>query len=136
MARPILVVGNFTTADNLADVTAFASDVADRLRFPAVVATGRDCDLSQYEGVVLVDGWSEALPSAALGCEALTTDMCTMWAHHVYEHPINTVCGHCGENDPEAAPVFRGGVWTTSVCPGCVQAHESLRFPGVLLAAA
>ncbi|MFK0288533.1 hypothetical protein ACIQVL_49880 [Streptomyces sp. NPDC090499] len=136
MARPILVVGNFTTADNLADVTAFASDVADRLRLPAVVATGRDYDLSQYEGVVLADGWHASLPSAALGCEALLTDMCTLWAHEVYEYPVDTMCGHCGTDDPEAAPVYADGVWTTSLCPGCVAAHESLSFPGVVLVAA
>ncbi|GGN38168.1 hypothetical protein [Streptomyces fuscichromogenes] len=131
--RPILVLGNVTTADNLADVTAFASDVADRLRFPAVVATHRDYDLSKFEGVVLADGWSESFPSAALGCEALTTDMCTMEARDVYEYAVNTTCGHCGEVDPEAAPVYRDGMWTVSVCPGCVSAHESLRFPGIVL---
>lgn len=135
VARPILVIGNVTTADNLADVTAFASDVADRLRFPAVVATSRDYDLSQFEGVVLAEGWSTSYESAAFGCEALTADMFTMWAHELYDHPINTTCGHCGEDD-QAAPVYRDGVWTTSVCPSCVQAHESLRFPGILAVAA
>ncbi|MEU0588000.1 hypothetical protein [Streptomyces sp. NPDC006132] len=131
----VLVVGNTSTADALADVTAFGADVADRLRFPVVVATGRDHDPTDYECVVLADGWSETFESAALGCEALLADMCTLWADDVYEYPVNSTCGHCGEDDPEAAPVRSVDGWTTSVCPGCVAAARREALPGILVAA-
>ncbi|AYN42479.1 hypothetical protein D9753_30385 [Streptomyces dangxiongensis] len=130
--RPTLVVGNTTTPDSYADVRAFACDVADRLRLPAVVAVGRDHDLTQYEGVVLADGWETSFESAALGCEALCEDMCVMLASDVYEHPITIRCGHCGDVDPEAAPVWLDGRWTTSVCPSCVEAHACGGLVGVL----
>jgi uncharacterized protein YuzB (UPF0349 family) len=131
----VLVVGNTSTADHLADLTAFACDVADRLRFPTVVATGRDYDPTQYEAVVLADGWSETFESAALGCEATLADMCTLWADDVYEYGCNTTCGHCGEDDLEAAPVRSVDGWTASVCPGCVAAARREALPGVLVAA-
>ncbi len=130
--RPILVVGNVTTPDAYADVRAFAADVADRLRLPAVVAVGRDYDLTNFEGVVLADGWETSFPSAALGCEALMSDMCVMEGHEIYAHPINTTCGHCGEDDPQAAPVWLDERWTTSVCPGCAEAHARGGLVGVL----
>ncbi|MFJ5731123.1 hypothetical protein [Streptomyces paradoxus] len=133
--RPILVVGNASSPVALADLTAFACDVADRLRFPTVVATGRDYDPTQYEAVVLADGWSETFASAALGCEATLADVCTLWADDVYEYGCNTTCGHCGEDDPEAAPVRSVDGWTTSVCPGCVDAARREALPGVLVAA-
>ncbi|KOV94791.1 hypothetical protein ADK65_30355 [Streptomyces sp. NRRL B-1140] len=131
----VLVVGNTSSPVALADLTAFACDVADRLRFPTVVATGRDYDPTQYEAVVLADGWSETFESAALGCEAMLADMCTLWADDVYEYPVNTTCGHCYETDPEAAPVRIEGGWTTSVCPSCVAAARREALPGVLVAA-
>ncbi|CAM5417358.1 hypothetical protein [Streptomyces purpurascens] len=134
--RPVLVVGNISSPVALADLTAFAADVADRLRFPVIVAVGRDYDPMDYEGVVLADGWEKSYESATLGCEALLADVCSMWANEVYEHPVNTVCGHCGEDDPEAAPVRVEGGWTTSVCPGCVGAAGRLVLPGVLTVAA
>ncbi|WP_432159008.1 hypothetical protein [Streptomyces sp. bgisy153] len=121
-AGMILVVGS-TTPDDYADVRAFAADVADRLRFPAVVAVGRDYDPTEYEGVVLADGWERSPASAGLGAEALLSDVCCLTARDVYEHPVNTVCGHCGERDPEAAPVWLDERWTTSVCPGCASVH-------------
>ncbi|MGW3989080.1 hypothetical protein [Streptomyces sp. NPDC004830] len=128
----VLVVGNTSTVDALADLTAFACDVADRLRFPVTVATGRDYDPTQYEAVVLADGWSETFESAALGCEAMLADMCTLWESDVYEHPVNTTCGHCGEVDPEAAPVCSEDGWTMSVCAPCVGAARRLALPGIL----
>ncbi|MFF5537872.1 hypothetical protein ACFY71_36340 [Streptomyces cinerochromogenes] len=134
--RPTLVVGNVTTPDNFADVRAFSCDVADRLRLPAVVAVGRDVDLSLYEGVVLVDGWETSFESAALGCEALMSDMCVMEAHEIYAHPINTTCGHCGEDDPQAAPVWLDERWTTSVCPPCTDVHTRGGLVGVVSVAA
>ncbi|MFF3166494.1 MULTISPECIES: hypothetical protein [unclassified Streptomyces] len=130
--RPVLVVGNVETPDNYADLRAFASDVADRLRLPAVVATGRDYDLTQFEAVVLADGWETSFPSAALGCEALCADMCAMQTRDVYEHPINTRCGHCGTDDPQAAPVWLDERWTTSVCPGCATVHGVGGLVGIL----
>ncbi|MFI2431866.1 hypothetical protein [Streptomyces sp. NPDC018693] len=120
--RPILVVGKTDTVDDIADVTAFACDVADRLRFPALVAVSRDYDPMDYEGVVLADGWEKSPASAALGAEAMLSDVCCLWADAVYEHPVNTTCGHCGEDDPEAAPIYLDGRWTVSVCAGCVSA--------------
>lgn len=134
-APVVLVVGNTSTADHLADLTAFACDVADRLRFPTVVATGRDYDPTEFEAVVLADGWSETFESAALGCEATLADMCTLWADDVYEYPVNTMCGHCYETDPEAAPVRSEDGWTVSVCPSCVTTARREALPGVLVAA-
>ncbi|MGW5617532.1 hypothetical protein [Streptomyces sp. NPDC003877] len=136
MAERILVVGNTSTVNALADLTAFGADVADRLRFPVVVATGRDYRPEDFEGVVLADGWEQSFESAALGCEALLADVCTLWESDVYEHPVNTVCGHCGEVDPEAAPVRVEDGWTTSVCRGCVDAARRVALPGVLTTAA
>ncbi|WP_409473816.1 hypothetical protein [Streptomyces sp. HC307] len=132
LAQRVLVVGNTTTPDSLADLTAFACDVADRLRFPAVVAVGRDYRPERYEAVILADGWETSFTSAALGCEALLADVCTLWAHEVYEHPVSTVCSHCYGDDPDAAPVLVDGAWTTSVCPSCVDAARRLALPGVL----
>ncbi|MFH9712579.1 hypothetical protein ACH4MW_28175 [Streptomyces luteogriseus] len=135
-AGVVLVVGNTSSPVALADLTAFACDVADRLRFPTVVATGRDYCPEDFEAVVLADGWSETFESAALGCEATLADVCTLWADDVYEHPVNTTCGHCGEQDPEAAPVRSVDGWTTSVCPGCATEARRLALPGVLPVAA
>jgi hypothetical protein len=134
-APTVLVVGNTSTAIALADLTAFACDVADRLRFPVVVATGRDYDPMAFEAVVLADGWEKSFQSAALGAEAFLADVYTLWASDVYDHPVNLICGHCGACDLEAAPVRSEDGWTTSVCPSCVEAARFVALPGVLTAA-
>ncbi|MER6343762.1 hypothetical protein ACWC10_00390 [Streptomyces sp. NPDC001595] len=134
-SRTVLVVGNTTTSDALADAFAFACDVADRLRFPTVVATHRDYNPGDYEAVVLADGWATSFASAALAAEALHTDVCVLWAHEVDEYPINTVCSHCWTGDPEAAPVRTDEGWTTSICPPCADASRRLALPGALVAA-
>ncbi|MFD7461332.1 MULTISPECIES: hypothetical protein [unclassified Streptomyces] len=131
----VLVVGNTSTADALADLTAFACDVSDRLRFPTVVALHRDYNPGDYEAVVLAEGWATSFPSAALAAEALCTDVCVLWAHEIDEYPINTVCGHCWTDDPEAAPVRTDEGWTTSICPPCADLSRRLTLPNVLVTA-
>ncbi|MGW0419469.1 hypothetical protein [Streptomyces sp. NPDC003015] len=117
----VLVVGNTTTSADVADLTSFACDVADRLGYPTVVAVGRDYDPMAYEAVVLADGWEKQYESAALGAEAMLSDVCTLWADAVYEYSVNITCGLCGDVNPEAAPVAVNGGWSVSLCPECAQ---------------
>ncbi|MEU3297320.1 hypothetical protein ABZ722_33930 [Streptomyces longwoodensis] len=131
----VLVVGNTTTADDLADLTSFSCDVADRLGFPAVVAVGSDYNPTDFEAVVLADGCALSPSSALLAGEALLADVCVLWAEEVYRHPVTTTCGHCGEADREAAPIFLDGRWTVSVCPGCVSASGVEPAPAALVVA-
>ncbi|MFH8803217.1 hypothetical protein ACH4F6_27050 [Streptomyces sp. NPDC017936] len=120
--KSVLVVGDTSTSAALDDLTAFASDVADRLGFPVLVAIGRDYRPEDFEGVVLADGWATSYDSAVLGCEAMLADVYCVWSEEVYRHPIIATCGLCGDVDPEAAPVAVGGGWSVSLCPACAPA--------------
>jgi hypothetical protein len=128
----ILVVGDASTIVALEDLTAFASDVADRLQIPAEIAVGRDYDITQYDGVVVADNYLESIDSAVLAIEAFEADVFAITADLLYAYPIDERCGHCGE-DGDAAPVLVGNVWTTSVCAPCVdgarQAAERTLVP-------
>jgi hypothetical protein len=63
----VLVVGDTSTPEALADLTAFAHDVADRLQFPAEIAVGMSYDVSAYEGVVLHDSRQRSERGARYG---------------------------------------------------------------------
>ncbi|OIJ90892.1 hypothetical protein [Streptomyces colonosanans] len=114
----VLVVGDASSPVAREDLTAFASDVADRLQLPAKVAVGRDYDVKNFAGVVLADTWLDSVSSVVLGIEAQEADMCVIDADMLYAYSIDTRCGHCGEYD-DAAPVLVGNTWTTSVCAPC-----------------
>jgi hypothetical protein len=116
----VLVVGDTSTPEALADLTAFAHDVADRLQFPAEIAVGMSYDVSAYEGVVLHDSYLDSVPSVVLGTEALEADLFAIPESMLRQFPIDERCGHCG-TDGDAAPVLVGHVWTTSVCRPCVE---------------
>ncbi|MDT0469926.1 hypothetical protein [Streptomyces gibsoniae] len=132
----VLVVGNASTSADLADLTAFAFDVADRLQVPARVATSMDYDVKDYTGVVLSPTWLDWTPSVVLGVEAQKEDMFVGDTEILYSFEPTKRCGHCGEDDDEAAPVLVGDTWTVSVCPGCVTTAAGLALPGALAVAA
>ncbi|RSR99571.1 hypothetical protein EF913_23140 [Streptomyces sp. WAC04189] len=130
---PVLVVGNATSSVDLEDLTAFAFDVADRLQVPALVAVGRDYDVNDFAGVVLDATWLDSVDSTVLGVEAQSADIFVIDAETLYAFEPTKRCGHCGEDDEEAAPALVGDTWTESVCPGCVDVHARHGLPvGVL----
>lgn len=130
---PVLVVGNATSPVDLEDLTAFAFDVADRLQVPALVAVGREYSVSDFAGVVLDATWLDSVDSTVLGVEAQSADIFVIDAETLYAFEPTKRCGHCGEDDEDAAPMLVGGTWTESVCPGCVDTHARNGLPvGVL----
>ncbi|MFI6655495.1 hypothetical protein ACIBL8_08285 [Streptomyces sp. NPDC050523] len=138
MAAPkaVLVVGKVETADDVADLTALAFDVADRLQLPAEVAVSMSYDVADYDCVVLADNWLDSTASVVLGVEAQQRDMCVLDVDALYVYESDTVCGHCHTVDETAAPRRSDVGWTTSVCSGCVEAHARMILPGVLPLAA
>ncbi|MDX2994103.1 hypothetical protein PV382_15415 [Streptomyces scabiei] len=116
----VLVVGDTSTPEALADLTAFAHDVADRLQLPAEIALGMDYVVTDYEGVVLSDTYLDSVPSVVLGTEALEADMFVIPEGMLRQFPIDERCGHCG-TDGDAGPVLVGRIWTTSLCRPCVE---------------
>ncbi|MFE9684457.1 hypothetical protein [Streptomyces sp. NPDC006285] len=130
-SRVVLVVGNAETPEALEDLTAFAFDVADRLRVPARIAVGRDYDVTQFAGVVIADSWLDSVSSAVLGVEAQGADLFLIDADALYAYDVDSTCGHCGEGG-DAAPVLAGDTWTTSVHASCVDAHERATALGLI----
>ncbi|MFI6654771.1 hypothetical protein ACIBL8_04545 [Streptomyces sp. NPDC050523] len=105
LAQPTaLVVGNASTPEALDALRGLAHDVADRLRYPARIAVGRDYDVTEYETVILARDFAEAYDSAVLGCEALSADVCTLWDTDVDGYAYSLRCEHCGEDDTDARP--------------------------------
>ncbi|MFE9811355.1 hypothetical protein [Streptomyces sp. NPDC005548] len=109
--RAVLVVGNTATPADLADVTAFAFDVAERLGLAVHVATDMAEDVTQYEGVVLADTWLDSVASAVLGSEAMASDMFCIEAADVYAFPSDAACTWCGDAGRVAPRRTRDG-WT------------------------
>ncbi|MEY2241596.1 hypothetical protein AB8A21_01320 [Streptomyces sp. BF23-18] len=126
----VLVVGNASTPEALADLTAFGFDVADRLGVPARIAVGRDYDVNDYAGVVLADTWLDSVSSVVLGIEAQEADMFDIDADALYAYAIDTTCGHCFD-EGDAAPVLVGDTWTTSVHASCVAEGARVRALGL-----
>ncbi|WP_329078333.1 hypothetical protein [Streptomyces niveus] len=129
--RTVLVVGDDRTPASLADLTAFAFDVADRLGLPAQVAVGMQYDVNDYAGIVVDCDWLESAASIVLVTEAQNADMFVIDAATLYTFPTDEKCGHCGE-EGDAAPVLVGDTWTSSVHATCAEAHArvaSLAYP-------
>ncbi|MFG2769780.1 hypothetical protein [Streptomyces sp. NPDC048350] len=125
----VLVVGDVTHPDGLATVTALAHEVADRMQLPAVIAQGREYDVTQFEGVVYDElSVLDSVDSVVLWIEALEADMPVMAMSDVEEYDIPAHCGWCGAQDDES-PVLRDGVWhPADVCAPCVEgAREDAR---------
>ncbi|MFD3530270.1 hypothetical protein [Streptomyces sp. NPDC058664] len=114
----ILVIGDVSSPEALDETTAFASDVADRLRIPARIAVGMDYDVRQYEGAVVLDNYLGSIASVVLAMEARQADMLCMDLQELFTYPIDDTCGHCLEDG--AKPHLVGDTWTTSVCLDCV----------------
>ncbi|WP_086772405.1 hypothetical protein [Streptomyces bobili] len=129
----LLVVGNTDTADDLADLVAFAYDVADRLQMHATVAVGRDVDVTQFEGVILHDSYMDSVNGVVLGFEAREADVFCVDAGFVYAFDPATVCGHCFEEGAE--PVLDGNTWVPSMCAPCETEAARVAAEGVSLPA-
>ncbi|MGW3632279.1 hypothetical protein ACWD7F_19300 [Streptomyces sp. NPDC005122] len=110
-APAVLVVGNTAGAVALADVVAFAYDVAERLGLSVRVATGMDEDVTQYEGVVLEDTWLDSVASTVLGTESKEADLFCVSAAELYAFPADNSCHWCGEGGRVAPRRTRDG-WT------------------------
>ncbi|MFE5908913.1 hypothetical protein ACFQ6B_07465 [Streptomyces wedmorensis] len=129
----ILVIGDVSTPEALDETTAFASDVADRLRIPARIAFGIGYDVRQYEGAVILDSYLGSVASAVLATEAMEADMMAMTVKELFTYPIDDTCGHCLEDG--AKPYLVGDTWTTSVCDDCVAVTLAGTVQGATLAA-
>ncbi|MFE2012309.1 hypothetical protein [Streptomyces sp. NPDC059491] len=118
----ILVIGDTTTPDGLTIVTALAHEAADRMQLPAVVAMGRDCDVTQYEAVVYDElSHLESIDSAVLWVEAMEADVCVMNVRDLEEFDLVAECGWCGADDEDPSPVLVEGVWfPVDLCTGCL----------------
>ncbi|MFB7236000.1 hypothetical protein ACFCXK_14600 [Streptomyces sp. NPDC056269] len=129
----IIVIGDVTSPEALDETTAFASDVADRLKIPARIAFSMDYDVRQYEGAVILDSYLDSVASAVLATEAREADMFCIDVQELFTHPIDDTCGHCLEEG--AKPYLVGDTWTTSVCDGCVAMTLAGTATGAPLAA-
>lgn len=138
-ARPALVIGSTLTPNHLSDLTAFAYDVADRLRLPAVVSTWADDEIpdfistwvnddvpgvgvAEYAAVVLCDNWGQSLPASLIVGWAAANDVPVFDSAELYRLPETDICVSCltrddGEAQPE--PKLVAGTWTVAVCKGC-----------------
>lgn len=116
----VLVVGDVSDSDAVADLTAFAFDVASRVNRPARVALDMHHDVTEYEGVVLAQDWLNSVTSAVLGTEAYEAeDLCVLDTAALYgEYKPVDACAWCGEGG--AAPVLaRPDLWTPPMHDGC-----------------
>ncbi|MFJ9819702.1 hypothetical protein ACIRU3_31455 [Streptomyces sp. NPDC101151] len=95
-----------------------------------------DYDVRDCVGVALAPTWLDWTPSVVLGVEAQREDMFVGDAAFLYTYEPTNRCGHCGEDDNEAAPVLAGDTWTTSVCSGCATVHAFGGLFGILPVAA
>ncbi|WP_328942971.1 hypothetical protein OG259_16480 [Streptomyces sp. NBC_00250] len=119
----VLVIGDTTTPDGLTIVTALAHEVADRMQLPAVVAMGRDYDVTQFEAVVY-DELSHlgSVDSAVLWVEATEADMCVMNVRDLEDFDLVAECGWCGADDEDPSPVLVEGTWfPVDLCAGCLK---------------
>ncbi|MET8960962.1 hypothetical protein ABZX69_15980 [Streptomyces sp. NPDC004074] len=134
--RTALVVGRTNSDADLDDLRSLAFDVADRLRFPARIAVGREYNVSEYEVVVLAGNFAETYESAVLGCEALSADMYVLWDIELKETPYSLQCAQCYEDDDTTRPRLAGDMWSVPMCTSCVDAARRMALPGTLRAAA
>ncbi|MEU6703045.1 hypothetical protein [Streptomyces wuyuanensis] len=126
----VLVVGDTTTPDGLAIVTALAHEVADRMQLPAVVAMGRDYDVRDFEAVVYDElSYLESVDSAVLWAEALEEDMSVMSSRELEAFDVAASCTWCGADDEDSEPVLVAGTWLPAdLCTPC--AREARRQGG------
>ncbi|MEU3608628.1 hypothetical protein AB0E83_24765 [Streptomyces sp. NPDC035033] len=121
----VLVVGDTSTPDGLADVTALAHEVAVRMQVPAVIAMGRDYDVRAYDTLVYDEGsYLENVDAAVLWAEASSdeADMAVMNLDDLESFDFMVVCGWCGEPDEDdPMPTLVEGVWIPAeFCGGCL----------------
>ncbi|MEU9704271.1 hypothetical protein [Streptomyces sp. NPDC047981] len=118
----VLVVGDTTTPDGLAIVTALAHEVADRLQMPAVVAMGREYVVMDFEAVVYDElSVLDSVSSVVLWVEATQADMCVMNARELEAFDIAASCRWCGADDEDEPPTFIEGVfWPSDLCTPCL----------------
>ncbi|NEB32753.1 hypothetical protein G3I62_27285 [Streptomyces sp. SID14446] len=114
----VLVVGTTTTPADLADVTSFAFDVAERLGLAVHVAVGMDADVTRYEGVVLDGTWLDSVASTVLGTEAQDADLFCIPAADLYAFAAEKSCRWCGEAGRVAPRRTRDG-WTAPMHAAC-----------------
>lgn len=119
----VLVVGDATTPDGLAIVTALAHEVADRMQMPAVVAMGREYDVTDFEAVVYDElSVLDSVSSTVLWVEATQADICVMNARDLEDFDIAASCGWCGDDSEDEPPTLVEGVWyPADVCIPCVE---------------
>jgi hypothetical protein len=124
----VFVVGASSTVDDFQNLNGQAFDVADRLGVSAIVSTFPDVsvpvdfDATEYDAVVLADGWHRSLSSGVCHGKALGAGVPVLWMADVYRHPMTDVCVWCGERDEreaQPAPRFVNGTFTPAVCGGC-----------------
>ncbi|MEV7370366.1 hypothetical protein AB0O51_05710 [Streptomyces sp. NPDC090301] len=123
----ILVVGDTTTPDGLASVTALAYDVASRMQMPTVVAMGRQYDVRAFDTVVYDEtSYLDSIDSTVLWAEASEADMPVLTLDDLEEFDLIAECTWCGETaDDDPMPTLIEGVWMPArFCGGCIDEAE------------
>lgn len=115
----ILVIGPCSTPNQLADLTAMAYDVADRLHVRAVVANSMEYDVTDYAAVMVGQSAHESVSATVLWGDALAGGVPTLNVWDLNGLPYSDVCAGCLTFEDDVEPVLVNGVWTPAHCRWC-----------------